>query len=450
MNVSDAVKVDANYRRWTKARTILHSLQKRWSWHRKNSLILPMHERRYAGHIQILREIKNTHPCEINTSLSSRQMMGKTAKEIMQYVFEGLKEPGPAQHGYFEATLAEAMNEKGKQMRAATQRFNLAMEVAYRAKDGWFMIFNTLTVRPDQYWNVFDNDSKAWSDYVRKLDRAVKKQCPHTDEYHSYFAAVEEGTQTGRLHIHVLHMVKALPEGCRDPNTGLTEPVKREIAKLKTERLWPHGFSAPIAVRTAPNDAYGLAGWRWPLDPKTKQGLRTQSAMKVAGYVGKYVTKTYASAKRSEYLWRVRKSRNLGRPIMELMTKRISTRSLARIASDPTINARMNGGKIPPNLLRIACLREWLSRSGSRSLNDMAKDIEPQQTLLQCFRDLTRGTRTLNQPSSTAMTTLGLDGEATYKTSVYELTNSCKAMDERYFPHAVQPDTAQSARPFIG
>jgi len=93
----------------------------------------------------------------------------------------------------------------------------------------WYVVFNTLTVNKEAYTKVFTKGSKVWQEYVRKCDKffgvaangsyskALKARAKG-DEFHNYFAVVEEGGKTGRLHIHVLHFFKTLPDSFSDPN----------------------------------------------------------------------------------------------------------------------------------------------------------------------------------------------------------------------------------------
>ena len=143
--------------------------------------------------------------------------------------------PGKPQYTDLEQLIVQTMNETGKQARAKQARTLLSFEIAEKAQRGWYIIFNTLTVNSENYSKVFHRDSDDFQNYIRTVDRLTcqaitgsKRRKPNND-YHTYFAVVEEGSQTGRLHIHVVHFLRKLPIKARDPNRGLRLPYKREL-----------------------------------------------------------------------------------------------------------------------------------------------------------------------------------------------------------------------------
>jgi len=102
--------------------------------------------------------------------------------------------------------------------RAAELKRRLAIELEQRNCEGWFIVFNTLTVSNYYLSKVFGNkDAKEFELYIRSLDRLFAKaaygsvRAAKDKEYHSYFAVVERGSETGRLHIHCIHIFKSLP-----------------------------------------------------------------------------------------------------------------------------------------------------------------------------------------------------------------------------------------------
>ncbi len=171
--------------------------------------------------------------------------------------------------------------------------FRLACEARYRHHKGWYMVFNTLTVENED--DVFYKGSRVWTDYVRRVDNAVRiklagsvRKCKDK-EVSTVFGVVERGTKKGRLHIHCLHFLKALPKGCVDPNYGKVIPSNREIHFFK--QFWQHGFSVPIAVRYAMDDAYSKVGWRWPVDEE-EQPVKASGPQALVFYLTKYITKS--------------------------------------------------------------------------------------------------------------------------------------------------------------
>lgn len=457
MIVSDVVKTDVRFRLWRKATSVLNTLSRRLEWHRKYSPLMPMHIRRYHSVCgQIRNEQSRLDSNEFN-SHTPLEWLKKPVEEITDHVFVGLRAPSAAQHSAFERSLAEVMTLKGHRQRAASHKFHICCEVARRAKQGWFMIFNTLTVEPWQYAKIFSKDSKAFQTYIRKFDRLVAtavfgrarlRKGEIRPTYHTYFAVVEEGTRTGRLHLHVLHFCAQLPAGSRDPNTGLARPKNREIAALK--KLWPHGWSTPIAVRTSPRDPYGRKGWRWPLDRKTGQGLKAKSPLAVAGYVSKYVLKSYLAEKRSKLLWRTRKTQKLGTAILSELVSRLKSPTLLAIASQRLLSGRLNNSKIPPELLRLAAIREWRDRHGSKNLFALATQLSPLPSLLQSWRDTMTRKQLPNRGSSGLTEIDGTIDAATFKAAQRDLNTACEQLDRHYFPRTVSPYTHQSIRDFVG
>ena len=53
--------------------------------------------------------------------------------------------------------------------------FRLKAECLLREKQGWFFIFNTLTVDSRNLETVFGKNSSAWTDYVRMVDRVITR-----------------------------------------------------------------------------------------------------------------------------------------------------------------------------------------------------------------------------------------------------------------------------------
>lgn len=264
-------------------------------------------------------------------------------------------------------TVATALGRKVELLR------RLYAEVEWCADNGWYFMFNTLTVAPEYMSEVFPDDdvtrSTAWNRYVRRMDRvfaesafgSVRKarlRARAGDEYHSYFAVVEEGGKGGRLHIHVLHCFKSLPIGCSDPNFGQTISKYREISFFK--KFWTYGFSSPIAVRFSAVDSYARLGWRWPSKLDVSLGVYmpvdSKPASALCSYIGKYITKAYLNEK-EHGLWRTRLSRNLGvRPLMNLVNQ-LCLKDRLMLLSQPRLVLPLRSTKAPRYLLRRLLLR---------------------------------------------------------------------------------------------
>src|SRR5262249_27226692 len=153
----------------------------------------------------------------------------------------------------------------------AIQRLMNAMRQAHA--DGWFIVFDTLTLADDRLEAFYDNPNallnyfrdivrmvlaaegrkpnnshadcyhyfcetlrladvrleafydnlNALRDYFRDIGRMVlaaegrKANDSHADCY-QYFCVPEYGTANGRLHFHAVHFMRTLPTGSVDPN----------------------------------------------------------------------------------------------------------------------------------------------------------------------------------------------------------------------------------------
>lgn len=99
------------------------------------------------------------------------------------------------------AAMIESIQAKSILARIREISWRIEEEVSLRASEGWYIIFNTLTVRPGDYKKVFENGSYCWRDYVRCVERAVGVSIygsvrnadfqRKSNPYHSYFAVVE-------------------------------------------------------------------------------------------------------------------------------------------------------------------------------------------------------------------------------------------------------------------
>src|SRR5205807_2354556 len=133
--------------------------------------------------------------------------------------------------------------------------------------DGWFIVFDTLTLADDRLEAFYDNPN-ALRDYFRDIGRMVlaaegrKANDSHADCY-QYFCVPEYGTANGRLHFHAVHFMRTLPTGSVDPNFGRRVRNRRQLNSL--QNTWPYGYSMPIAVRYT-QDAFSRSGWLWPVD----------------------------------------------------------------------------------------------------------------------------------------------------------------------------------------
>ncbi|QXP08662.1 MAG: replication initiator protein [Arizlama microvirus] len=356
----------------------------------------------------------------------------------MAEIFNGLPPPGPAQLIPIEQACADYMTMIGRDQRAHRARTLLTYEIADKAARGWFLIFNTLTVAPEHYSKIFGKECTAFRKYITAINKLTRNALGLTKrhdptEYHTYAAVVEAGTKTGRLHIHVIHCLKALPKKARDPNFARPRPNARELACLKP--LWEYGHTCPIMIRYSLTDAFAKAGYRWPLDPNRDAAMQFRSPLATAGYMAKYLAKSYASPKRSKYLWRIRKTHKLGNAILTYLTSQLTSRSLLTVASLNLATCKLNNSSIPPSLLKQACLKRLLSRASQnekRGLINMGKLMQPNHSPLQSLRVSSRNSQTRSQPNSANIATLGLS-EMDISNALRELRAAAKNTNNKYF-----------------
>nr|QJB20210.1 MAG: replication initiator protein [Microvirus sp.] len=273
-------------------------------------------------------------------------------------------------------------------------------------KENWYLVFGTLSVDDHNYSKVFNEESSAWTDYIRSVDRAVGislcgnwrnaiEQRNSGNDFHKYFAVVEQGGKTGRLHIHVIHMMKKLPLDAKDPNNGMTQPIKQNIECFR--KYWPHGYvSLWKAMRTSNSDAFGQANWRWPVQQEIKDGdinykpLPIGGIMRVVNYVGKYITKNYLNQKQGELKWRTKMSRKLGLKPMEKLAEKLTVTQLYNLLKiKPTI--KLFNKTIPTGILKRVVFKKWLNQK-SMTKNTIRrlmalKNLESKENVLKRFEN---------------------------------------------------------------
>src|SRR4051812_46129355 len=102
----------------------------------------------------------------------------------------------------------------------AIQRLMNAMRQAHA--DGWFIVFDTLTLADDRLEEFYDNPN-ALRDYFRDIGRMVldaegpKANDSHADCY-QYSCVREYGTANCRLHFHAVRFTRTVPRCHIAPN----------------------------------------------------------------------------------------------------------------------------------------------------------------------------------------------------------------------------------------
>lgn len=442
MRISHLAQANSTYRTWRKAVSLQQTIAARLDYYTKHHAkdLNWAHQRRAREALEELATLTR----EINSSLSSREMIRQPVKQTLEKIFLGLPQPGKAQLKPIEQQIVDDMTVQGQQSRAAKQRFLLMCEIAYRAKNDYFMLFNTLTVDDQHFTTVFSKDSVEFKNYIRRFNNYV-------GDDHTYFAVVEEGGKTGRLHIHVLHFFKTMPEDIQDPNKGRRQPIYRELRNFAA--LWENGFSSPVMIRYSPLDAYGKAGYRWPLDTTTMEPYSIGSPFRVSSYISKYIMKGYKSCKRNPLLWRVRKPHRLGLALLEQLLSTLTWETLLTISQCQTFKIRWNSFPIPTSLLSVMALKEYSRRSTNSPLPydllQEGKHIMPVPSPLQSFRGSTHKTAKSNRQNTSNSTTAITPNEATFDRAWKELSAAARVLDRDYFAPATAFGSTGSGDYFI-
>jgi len=333
------------------------------------------------------------------------------AERLLKYAKKISKNVAEAQNTYDFAQgrlkIYKVLKDKLRLECLAQRRSVLKKRVRYAitqsAHEGWFMVFATLTVDDSHLDIVFSQNSSSWTDYIRSIDRAVGIRCHGSwsnalkarlngDDFHRYFAVVEYGGQTGRPHIHVIHMMKQLPHGCSDPNLGMLTPYNLNIDGMR--HFWSFGkCSTWIPMRYSNSDAFSKINWRWPSPKNKKTGkyvpVPLGTALRVANYVCKYINKSYAEDRRKgEIKWRTKMSRKLGLKPMELLINQMSHQQISRSIINPPTLILLNQ-RLPKTMFRRLLFRRWLNRKSStrsfiRKLWVLSR-LEPKENILKRF-----------------------------------------------------------------
>lgn len=363
-----------------------------------------------------------------------------TTREHMERIFNTHITPGNGATDPLEKAILQDLKISNQGIRTQALRTRIELELIYRSHLDWFPIFNTLTVSDAHYTDVFKPGSRAFENYIRRFVREICKSIygraikPNREQVHTYFAVVERGGQTGRLHFHVLHLCRALPFGARDPNIGLAIGDRRIIDSIRN--YWPHGFSSPIAVRFDSNDVYGRIGWRWPLkrDGQHHVSLEASTQAQLANYLAKYITKSH----KENYRWRTKTSQHFGKTIISEAMTLVSQRTLETHLTSVTSHHHLTIGKItfPAKTVQQEATRELLRRlQQPKKKNDSERltklksliSLNPRPTVVEHLRTLTRTTKTYNRQSSGVTVT-----KSTNDTGIFEALQAFEAVLFKY------------------
>src|SRR5437016_12903553 len=113
----------------------------------------------------------------------------------------------------------------------AIQRLMNAMRQAHA--DGWFIVFDTLTLADDRLEAYYDNPN-ALRYYFRDIGRMVlaaesrKANDSHADRY-QYFCVPEYCRAIGRVHIHAVLFILTITTRSHAANFGRRVRIRRHI-----------------------------------------------------------------------------------------------------------------------------------------------------------------------------------------------------------------------------
>lgn len=332
--------------------------------------------------------------------------------------------------------LYKQLELKSKHGRKAEALARLSLEMQTR-KD-WYAVFNTLTVESASLDYVFKPGSGAWHNYIVSIDRLfginshgswrkALTERKKGNEFHTYFAVVERGSKTGRLHIHVLHLFKDMPKTFSDPNTALTVPYRREIFKLKP--YWSYGKSSPIAVRFGPGDAFAKSGWRWPTAKDRINPLKLSTHGAMVNYIAKYVSKSYIEENKScqtiriPKMFRIRCSRNLGKTVVNQLVQGFTYLQVQSIIRERRL-PYLPGVRLPRNLLRRSCVKRYLSRIENYAIKTVFNfhmELKSRTKYVKHLMNMMRQTPTLKSPSSGHLMTRNLRNVVVYERAIKKI-----------------------------
>lgn len=310
----------------------------------------------------------------------------KTPYEKPKYIYDELQK-----------VLMQNLDEMKKKARKTELITRLRWEMREKQEKRWYMIFNTLTVAPENYTKIFKVGSKEFQKYIQKINtRAGGKQ------KHKYFAVIEAGAEKGRLHIHIIHMMQEIPDTWTDPNRAKIIPNARQMTQLIP--LWTHGFSTPIIVRFDPADAWATKkNHRWPVK-KDEQGINkpieSSNGEKLAFYLGKYLTKILHKTK-GDYKWKTRMTQGIGMKLIKETMKKSTDGELLTMCQTPTNKTYMlEEQRIPRNLIIKEANREILKRMPGNQKIKTLMEIQPANSIIKQYKNLIQIPRTYNSANT--------------------------------------------------
>lgn len=310
------------------------------------------------------------------------------------------------------------MKEERRKIQIRTQELKtrMSLELIEAYNRGEYIIYNTLTVSPQHYREVFKKESKHWREYIKKCEQRGQR---------TYAAILETD---GRNHIHTIQIFKTIPQEWKiDPNSTTQIPYRRELNPVK--RLWPWGWSTPIPVRFNAKDAWSKLGWKWII---TKEGKLQETTLpgQLAGYLAKYLTK---SRTKGEYQWRTRIKKNFGlEPIQNILNK------MTEAELNQMNTMKNETWKIGPIYLSKATLTtQILKNLKERGMNlPKPQDASTQPDIIKVYKTSTQPKRIHSSWNSDEESTTSISN-----TDSFNLRMKWKNLTEQYAQSHYKPIT---------
>jgi len=446
VTVSQAAITNKIFRDFNKCRTLLQTLENKRQFLKDK---IQLHHSNRFNDVTIDLKIHRSRLDNKQFNSPAPKWLDWPVKDVVNYVFQGINRDNPATYTDLERETLNVMHDITRQARCSSHKFLLQSEIAHKAHLGWFFIFNTLTVRDGSIEEVFHPQSTAFKSYIRNLDNGIRtaitgnKRTHPGQPYHTYFAVTERGSKTGRLHIHVLHAMSHLPLGTCCPNIGSNYPNKRELNSFKV--YWRHGYSAPIGVRYSASDAFGRSGFRWPIDPTTGTGLKSNSPLAIAGYMNKYVLKSYLNNNREDYKWRIKKQHKLGHEIPAELISLLKQQTITTLIHSEAPTVTLNHQTVPRFLIRTLALRNNQNTLGIQNQFELLKDTQSQPGLLTRVRAMTEPSPTLSPLKTLSSPAQNISAEDISDAQT-DINNAAQIINEKYFGKTTYERKANSTR----
>lgn len=330
-----------------------------------------------------------------------------------------LKLPEPKKAFRDEATEELLRIQSSSRASYAKQRIHLAMKQAHAA--GWFVVFDSLTLKDDAIAQFY-KDENALRDYCRDIGRKVLKAEKRklTESYtnsYQYIIVPEYGTKHGRLHFHVVHLMRTLPEGSFDPNFGkiTTKRINRILPSLRNQ--WKYGFSKPLTVRYSGDAFTTRLGWLHPTD-ETGKPIELKPLLAVGFYVSKYISKQQDQYDIKNNLdkgtkWNQTLSKILNELPMHTFRVRMSRGfgmkldSMAHLSNEALIQLTKLHYTVTPynKILSASAKKEIKLRLATLIISDLPALMPPAINLLESLRNSMKMSATLNLVNFTTILT---------------------------------------------